>query len=1265
MYTLNLTGIILGDAHPFVIEVDPTASVLSLLIRVASVAGCDPVHLVFSRIDDSFLIAGDTRIQPLDDPLNQADQQRKSVDPELLRQLMDVSTTVKMKASTTDEDSARISDYFPVNFFGREDLVPGPKELAPHNRFKGCRVHFFAIVNDQCGDVSSSIMPPAYEEFEQQEIWQRRRSVIPAGFHLSNSFENAPPMPRKAGASHQRQVSQDMSDISSRLSSTTTLVDRLSHLGISTSPTSPTSPSDSRRSSDAMSDRKLGFPRSVPTSTESPVPTYAPGLQQIVPNLSAGKALGRPLPGNDAGGSRSSSPLMTPGSQDPRELPALSYAGISGGPSGKQFGGRLFGGSSSSLEDRSASPLLTASSHGDGAMPAMTYHGLDVTSVAALPPRVSSSNPNSGRRVDLATPPASPSPVMLGIGVEEYNGGNGSPPMTVTGSSRSTSLSASRHAAMAVNTSNLTSTVTVSSSLMLQQQGYITSNIQNVAAPAHGSYVILNPAQPQHTPAMYSQFPSMAISSSSPGHIMSSTPPTPPMAVFHSLPVALPPSPQLQQPPQLSQQQHQLQTHHQNIYDTPQYISPLTQLRSNSPPRSPHLGTQEPQQQNQQPQQPYSQPSMQVDPQKNRVLESSSMDAALFGGSPVPTKSILKNRAQPQQQPHQDIFATNLALGGLKDRSTASPTTTQYIPAQRGRDPNNARRMGTQQQERGRSAPRSKSVDRATFQRQQQQHQQDMMMSYGNGRSPSPVYEIIPNHNPSYHSLDSPTTPTTPVWVGDASSTSAFYVKSSGYGQPVQQQQARKSVDGENAGVLMHHQSFAATALGGAGGWQQQQQLRQNLLKLIDSNLFGFIVPVELDGSLKHFYQFMGEEDVDGLASVFGDFEVRDFGAHQVDDRILLVVGLACKKRIVEDSEGASDMWLLLPVCHPRIHILHHTPSAALESTSHPKKHHQACLIPKKILLIVPLYAICAFLNYSYPNVRKYAMLIHDTYEGFAVYSFFSLCLLYLGHTWESQLEAIERATPRRYPPPMCCFRYNPAQRDFLPLCKVGILQLFFSRIATGTVMFVVNAMAWECAHCSKLQTPTFWVFIVNSVAMGLSMFTLVTFYLAVHKNLPEGRPVYQFLSIKFVLFVPYIQNILLEFLIDSGTLTSIADIPIEELQVALTSTLISIEMVLAAILHVIAFPVSEFQVADENIVKVPVYKAFLDAVQPDDLWNDTRNSFLFFGKWLVGIRGEYHPLEERSSGDVEVDGEAEVVGEQQTLLPTSPRHVMATSPSA
>ncbi|KAJ3190925.1 hypothetical protein HK101_008254 [Irineochytrium annulatum] len=241
--------------------------------------------------------------------------------------------------------------------------------------------------------------------------------------------------------------------------------------------------------------------------------------------------------------------------------------------------------------------------------------------------------------------------------------------------------------------------------------------------------------------------------------------------------------------------------------------------------------------------------------------------------------------------------------------------------------------------------------------------------------------------------------------------------------------------------------------------------------------------------------------------------------------------------------------------------------------------------------------------SYKFPYIGIYVNLFRDCYEGFAVYAFFSLCLLYLGHDWSAQRDSMQGKPPRRYPPPMCCLFYDPRAPNFLIYCKLGIIQLSLSRIASSTFTVFMEQEGVFGPESMSPKFGHFWVVIVNSVGMG---------------DLPGGRPIYQFLSIKYVLFIPYIQNMILQIFVSTGYLHGDDTWTVIDIVTAIASSLTCLEMAIASLLHVLAFPYTEFAKEGDE-VRLSFGQACFDALRPDDLWSDAVLVFDFFFGWIFG----------------------------------------------
>ncbi|KAJ3014778.1 UNVERIFIED_CONTAM: hypothetical protein HDU68_000134 [Siphonaria sp. JEL0065] len=144
--------------------------------------------------------------------------------------------------------------------------------------------------------------------------------------------------------------------------------------------------------------------------------------------------------------------------------------------------------------------------------------------------------------------------------------------------------------------------------------------------------------------------------------------------------------------------------------------------------------------------------------------------------------------------------------------------------------------------------------------------------------------------------------------------------------------------------------------------------------------------------------------------------------------------------------------------------------------------------------------------------------------------------------------------------------------------------------------------MSWRFGH--------FWAVLFNFTGMGLS------------------RPIYQFLAIKFVLFISYLQTFTLTFLVTIGFIKGNETWTPAEVVNAIASFLTCFEMFGAAVMNCFAFSWNEFHVdgggviaprpvgrngrlstgvygALEGHVRLSVSDAILDAARPDDLCED------------------------------------------------------------
>jgi hypothetical protein len=72
-----------------------------------------------------------------------------------------------------------------------------------------------------------------------------------------------------------------------------------------------------------------------------------------------------------------------------------------------------------------------------------------------------------------------------------------------------------------------------------------------------------------------------------------------------------------------------------------------------------------------------------------------------------------------------------------------------------------------------------------------------------------------------------------------------------------------------------------------------------------------------------------------------------------------------------------------------------------------------------RILFMVPIYACVSFLSYYYYKHAIYFEVLRDTYEAFAIASFFSLLCHYLAPTLHEQKDYFRKLTPHPWPWPV------------------------------------------------------------------------------------------------------------------------------------------------------------------------------------------------------------------------------------------------------
>ena len=153
-----------------------------------------------------------------------------------------------------------------------------------------------------------------------------------------------------------------------------------------------------------------------------------------------------------------------------------------------------------------------------------------------------------------------------------------------------------------------------------------------------------------------------------------------------------------------------------------------------------------------------------------------------------------------------------------------------------------------------------------------------------------------------------------------------------------------------------------------------------------------------------------------------------------------------------------------------------------------------------RILALVPVYALASLASVLYYPAAVYVLALRDAYEGFVVASFFTLMCQYVGPSEEAQKEVLfKKVSGARYPPPACCWKNDPTRRHFLSWSKLGVLQYVLVRVSTTSLAVILQSQGIYCPESMDPRSGHFWTTLLNGASMGVAMFTLITFYMAVH----------------------------------------------------------------------------------------------------------------------------------------------------------------------
>ncbi|PWN37604.1 DUF300-domain-containing protein, partial [Meira miltonrushii] len=262
-----------------------------------------------------------------------------------------------------------------------------------------------------------------------------------------------------------------------------------------------------------------------------------------------------------------------------------------------------------------------------------------------------------------------------------------------------------------------------------------------------------------------------------------------------------------------------------------------------------------------------------------------------------------------------------------------------------------------------------------------------------------------------------------------------------------------------------------------------------------------------------------------------------------------------------------------------------------------------------RLLLMVPIYSLSSMASLFSLQAAFIIDVIRDVYEGFVIWSFFSLLVEYLGGE-RSLLILVHGRRPIPHPFPINLF-FKPLDISdpytFLGL-KRGILQYVQIKPILAILTVVLKSvgkyddgkLAWDNGYT--------WVSVTYNFSVFLSLYCLGMFWAGLAEDLAPFRVTSKFLCIKGIIFFSFWQGFGVSILVATGLIKQIGPVRDEEfISLAVQDMLICLEMPLFALGHAYAFsprdyidPFSSYQ------SRLPALYALRDAIGMYDVISDS-----------------------------------------------------------
>ena len=265
------------------------------------------------------------------------------------------------------------------------------------------------------------------------------------------------------------------------------------------------------------------------------------------------------------------------------------------------------------------------------------------------------------------------------------------------------------------------------------------------------------------------------------------------------------------------------------------------------------------------------------------------------------------------------------------------------------------------------------------------------------------------------------------------------------------------------------------------------------------------------------------------------------------------------------------------------------------------------------VLLMVPVYAVFAWLGLVLKNQSPYWDLVYDCYESVAMSAQCTLLPYSVSHTASHDCSITLTCPVVLVVLPVCCrwaffefltsylggrqhtagiLQQKPDMKHLFPFCwlpswsmhrtfytynRILVLQYIPVQIITSIMIFVTSLTGnYHDGHWAVNDFYP-WLALVVNVSQIFALYALIEFYQALKPELKPMKPLYKFLCIKGVVFFTFWQFEVLSGLVYAGVIGPTVTYTTSQEEYGLNDFIVCIEMFFFALAHWYAFPPREF----------------------------------------------------------------------------------------